>query len=274
MCFVTCATYSINGLVFITEMKSVYGAVRTWALKKAVCFSSLKDQSVTPDVLDIVLTQKISLPVYLTSCSALSSDHLPVLIDTACRISFHHPPDRPDFRRTDWTNFQTHFEDQIPFDLELHNGMAIDTCVEKFPGEVLKALAAFTSKCRPRDDPRPPDTGWYSGRDTPEESAAEEAADHQRPRSESPGQPPTEVGDPSAKRVEERPVECYTRIPRSRRPVAVEDDQTGGESSYSIFSPDHPVGNRSLRLCERRSPCRHCGGSIAAGDRSFGPGSY
>jgi len=34
--------------------------------------------------------------------------------------------------------------------------MAIDTCVEKFSGAVLKALAASTPKRRPRDDPRPP----------------------------------------------------------------------------------------------------------------------
>ena len=46
MCFVfiweqtaTCATYSINWLVFITEKKSVYSAVRTGALNKAVCAS-------------------------------------------------------------------------------------------------------------------------------------------------------------------------------------------------------------------------------------------
>jgi hypothetical protein len=36
------ATYSINGLVFITEMKSVYSAVRTGPLNKAVCSPSLK----------------------------------------------------------------------------------------------------------------------------------------------------------------------------------------------------------------------------------------
>ena len=49
MCFVfiweqtaTCATYSINWLVFMTEMKSVYSAVRTGPLNKAVCASSLK----------------------------------------------------------------------------------------------------------------------------------------------------------------------------------------------------------------------------------------
>ena len=49
MCFVfiweqtaTCTTYIINGLVFITEMKSVYCAVRTGSLNKAVCASYLK----------------------------------------------------------------------------------------------------------------------------------------------------------------------------------------------------------------------------------------
>jgi hypothetical protein len=46
-------------------------------------------------------------------------------------------------------------EDQIPFDPEFHNGMAIDTCVENFSGAVLQALAASTPKCRSRDDPRP-----------------------------------------------------------------------------------------------------------------------
>jgi hypothetical protein len=61
-----------------------------------------------PDVLDIVITKNLTSPVYLTSCSALSSDHLLVLIDTTCRSSFQHPPD---FRRTDRVNFQTHLED-------------------------------------------------------------------------------------------------------------------------------------------------------------------
>ena len=49
MCFVfiwkqtaTCATYSINWLVFITQMESVYSAVRTGSLNKAVCASSVK----------------------------------------------------------------------------------------------------------------------------------------------------------------------------------------------------------------------------------------
>jgi hypothetical protein len=29
-------------------------------------------------------------------------------------------------------------------------------------------------------------------------------------------------------------VECYTRIPKSRRPIAVEDDQAGDERSYPV----------------------------------------
>jgi hypothetical protein len=57
---------------------------------------------------------------------------------------------------------------------------------------------------------------------------------HKGPRSESPGQPPAYDGYPPTHRVEERPVDCDTRIPRSRRPIAVADDQTGDVSSYSV----------------------------------------
>jgi len=93
--------------------------------------------------------------VHLTSCSALSSDHLPVLIDNMCRSSFQYQPDRPDVRRTDWAKFQTHLEAEIPFNPELHNGMDIDTCVEDFSGAILGALEASTTKRRPIGDPRP-----------------------------------------------------------------------------------------------------------------------
>jgi len=48
MCFVfiweqtaTCATYSINQLVFITKMKSIYCAVWAGSLNKTVCAVSL-----------------------------------------------------------------------------------------------------------------------------------------------------------------------------------------------------------------------------------------
>jgi hypothetical protein len=51
MCFVfiweqsaTYATYTINWLLFITKLKSVYCAVRTGSLNTAVCLSSLKGQ--------------------------------------------------------------------------------------------------------------------------------------------------------------------------------------------------------------------------------------
>src|SRR5215510_10611054 len=114
------------------------------------------NHSATPDVLDIVITRDLPSSVHLASCSALSSDHLPVLIDTMCRSSFQNPPDRPDFKRTDWAKFQTHLEAEIPSNPELHNGIAIDTCVENLSGAILKALATSTPKCRPGGDPRPP----------------------------------------------------------------------------------------------------------------------
>jgi len=93
--------------------------------------------------------------VYLTSCSAIILDHLPVLIDTSCRSSFYNIPDRPDLWRTDWASFQIQLEEIIAFDSELHNELAIDTCVENFSGAVLLVLAASNPKCRPRDDQRP-----------------------------------------------------------------------------------------------------------------------
>jgi endonuclease/exonuclease/phosphatase family metal-dependent hydrolase len=62
----------------------------------------LYNPSAIPDVLDIVITKDVVIPVHLT-CSALSSDHLPILIDTGRRSSFLKPPDRPGLRKADWS---------------------------------------------------------------------------------------------------------------------------------------------------------------------------
>jgi hypothetical protein len=43
--------------------------------------------SATADALDIVIPRDLP-SVYMTSCSALSPDHLPVIIETSCRSSF------------------------------------------------------------------------------------------------------------------------------------------------------------------------------------------
>jgi len=67
-----------------------------------------------------------------------------------------NPPDHPNFRRTNWANFQARLEDEIPINLDLHNGVATDTSVENLPSTVMKALAASTPKSHPHDDPRSP----------------------------------------------------------------------------------------------------------------------
>jgi hypothetical protein len=108
------------------------------------------NHSATPDVLDIVITRDLPSSMALASCSALSSDHLPVLIHNGCRSSFHHhPPDRPNVRHTDWAKVQTHLESEIPLIPELHN-KDIDSCVENLSGAILGALEASTPKRRPR----------------------------------------------------------------------------------------------------------------------------
>ena len=108
--------------------------------------------STTPYVVDIVIIRELHFPVDLSS-SAISSDHLPVLIDTRCCPSFHSPPDRPDVRHTDWANFQAHLEAKIPLKPELLN-MDIDT-VRNFSGAIFEALAASTTKRRPHGAPPP-----------------------------------------------------------------------------------------------------------------------
>jgi hypothetical protein len=68
----------------------------------------------TSDVLDIVVVKDFVLPVHLTVCAALSSVHLPILIDKSCRSSFHNLADRPVFTRMDWAAFQTCLEHRLP----------------------------------------------------------------------------------------------------------------------------------------------------------------
>ena len=73
-----------------------------------------------------------------------------------CHSAFLHTPDRPVFRCTDWAIFQAPLEEEIPFNPELHERLAIDTSVENLSGDFLKALAASIPKSRPRDDPTYP----------------------------------------------------------------------------------------------------------------------
>jgi hypothetical protein len=109
--------------------------------------------SATPDFLDILITRDLTFPVHLTTCSALSSDHLPVLIDKQCPSSFLSPPEGQDFRKTDWSKFQACLEARMPTSPDIPNEGAIDACVKELTGAISKALADPTPKCRPRADP-------------------------------------------------------------------------------------------------------------------------
>jgi hypothetical protein len=94
--------------------------------------------------------------VYLTMWqSALSSDHLPVLIDTRCQLSFLNDPDCPDFRKTNWVKFQACLEDRLSPPPNLRNGLEIDTCVHEVYSANTEALAVSAASRRHRDDPRP-----------------------------------------------------------------------------------------------------------------------
>jgi hypothetical protein len=101
---------------------------------------------VTPDVLDIVIVKDFFQPVHLTVCHSPSSDHLPVLIYTNCRASFHDPLDRPDFTRRDWATFQASLEARLPGNPAVKDEEAIDKCVEEMTSAVQAAPAASAPK--------------------------------------------------------------------------------------------------------------------------------
>jgi hypothetical protein len=42
------------------------------------------NSTATLDILSIVITKDRNFPIYFTTCSALSTDHLPLLMDTTC----------------------------------------------------------------------------------------------------------------------------------------------------------------------------------------------
>ena len=76
MCFVfiweqtaTCATYNINWLVFITEMKSVYCAVRTGSLTKAVFVSYLNYSKISHSLLKFYANSEIE--TFICDCVVL-----------------------------------------------------------------------------------------------------------------------------------------------------------------------------------------------------------
>jgi hypothetical protein len=58
----------------------------------------------------VAVVKDFAQPVHLSVCSALSSDHLPILIDNTCRSSFQNLLDRPDFTRIDWGTSQACLE--------------------------------------------------------------------------------------------------------------------------------------------------------------------
>jgi hypothetical protein len=102
-----------------------------------------------------VITIDLVIPVHLTTCSALSSDHLPILIDTGCRSSFLNLPNLLDLRNIDWSKFQACLETGLSSNHGLPNEVAIGACVKGLSSAISKALADSTPKCRPRHDPRP-----------------------------------------------------------------------------------------------------------------------
>jgi hypothetical protein len=209
--------------------------------------------------------------VHLT-CSALNSDHLPILIDTGCRSSFLNPPDRPDLRKTDWSKFQTCLETGLPSNPDLDD-VSIDACVKDLSTVISKALADSTPKRRPGPGPRP--------------SIPARIQDeiHLKNRLRMQWQITRE---PALKAEVNRLQRSVTSLLNGRRndqwsntlESLDPEDQSLWKMTRRVVKiptpspPGHARGTGSLGLRESRSPCRQLGGSISSGGRSVRSDSH
>jgi hypothetical protein len=109
-----------------------------------------------PDVLDVLVVKGFVLTVCLTASSALSSDHLPILINITCRSSFQNLLDCRDVTRKDWAAFQACLDDRLPGNTVVNDVEAIDKCVEELTSAIQEATATSAPKPRPPADPRHP----------------------------------------------------------------------------------------------------------------------
>jgi hypothetical protein len=71
-------------------------------------------------------------------------------------IIFLNTPDRPDFKRTDWSKYQAWLDNVIPFNAETEDEAGIDACVGSLTSAISRALEVSTPKSRLRADPRQP----------------------------------------------------------------------------------------------------------------------
>ena len=175
------------------------------------------NSSTTPGVLDIVLTKNLVTAVYVTTCSALGWDHL---FDQHTVLIILSLPDCPDFRETGPNSrsvWRMAFVQHKPAEWG-----GINTCVEKLSSAILKVSAESTPKSHMHDDPHPPIPSHIQ-----DEICLNNLLRKQwkitRGPTESSGQPPAEVNDQPAERMEKWQVELLVGKPWS-----------GGQSHWKL----------------------------------------
>jgi hypothetical protein len=176
----------------------------------------------TLDDLDIVVTKNLSHSVYLTSCSALCSDHLPVRIDTACRSSFDT------HRIALISGTLTGPTSRLTWKIKLRSTRNWKTRWQSIVRwELLRRRSEDSgniySQVSRAGRPMASDSGWHWGWCTPEEQAAEVVAGNHGPR----------VSEP-------RPTACRGRWPAGSK-------SGGTTSGVRRYNPSIPNTN-------------HCGG--------------
>jgi hypothetical protein len=183
---------------------------------------------VTPDVLDIVMTR--GLPsVYLASCSALSSDHLPVLIDTVSLI-LPAPTWKQKFRSYSTVWLSTRVLRTVPC---LRPWLTPPVSVAHVMTQGPRFRLAYRMKY-----------AWKLGCGCSGKSL---------------GTPLWKLRSTASRvtnRLNEWRNDQWGATLESRRPIALEDDQAGDESSHSVPLSCSPWGESLSRTLRSRKPSR------------------
>jgi hypothetical protein len=130
----------------------------------------------------------------------------------------------------EWVAYQACFEDRLPGNPVVNDEESIDKCVEELSSAIQEALATSAPKrlLVPTHGPfYLPELGTKYAL----KSTKEAVASHMGPHSES-----SEVGYPSAERMENLTMEQRAGILGQREPVAVEADEVGDVCPNSFAS--------------------------------------
>jgi hypothetical protein len=111
--------------------------------------SPYTNANATADIYHLIVIKDIFLTVLVNVLSAVSSDHLPILLDITCRPSIQKLPDRAYYTRINCAALQACLEVRLPEIFVLSDKEAIDKFFEERPAQSERPQRSQHSRVEP-----------------------------------------------------------------------------------------------------------------------------